>query len=242
MIAYKTMPDLHDVFDAVPDDRRLAKLFFRHETLDLCRLVGADHSSRAVEHILIGAVRERLNFPDEIEVPTCNCGIGEGVRWLGADRGEAITYGIHGSVASLDFDAVAYTHEGMRVVSELGKRLSLVPVSSGVPNIIVEAAPYDGPGRTLGVTIYFESANDDLYIGHNRQPSVRIIIDTGERWTVDYFRTVMRHEILHAVGLAHSPEFFDLMYFSYTGVHLDHPGIWTQGEVDDRYTINQRAA
>lgn len=240
IIPYKKIPDIRPVFDAVPDDDRLAKLFYYTETLDLCRLVGLQHNRRLREPLLIGAIREKLQ--DDVQVPTCNCGIGEGLRWLVADQGRDVTYGLHSSLRSLSFDAVSYTHEGMGFVSALGKRLNLVPITQGVPNIIVEAAPYDGPGRTLGVTLYFENGNDDLYIGHNQQPSVRIVIDTAEQWTVDYFRTVMRHEILHAVGLAHSPEFRDLMWPSYTGIMLEHPGLWTQGEVDDRYTQILRAA
>lgn len=241
IIPFKTIPDIRPVFDGVPDDKRLAKLFSYNETLDLCRIVGATHRRGIKEHLHIGAIREHLEA-GEIVVPTCNCGMGEGRRWHAADEGREVTYAIHGSVNVLPFDAIAYTHESMGFVSALGERLKLTPVSSGVPDIIVEAAPYDGPGRTLGVTLFFERPNDDLFVGHRRFPSVRIIIDTNENWNVDYFRTVMRHEVVHAVGIDHAPDFMDLLWAAYTGVKLGHPGMWTQGQVDQRYTEIARAA
>lgn len=235
IIPFKSIPNVEQAFRAVPDDKRLAKLFSYNETLDLCRIVEAESPKRRIrEYHLIGAIRERL-YSGEFLPPACNCGVGEGRRWHASDRGESVSYGIHPSVQFMPFDVAPFIHESMEFVANLGQRLEFKPLDKGVPDIIIEAAPYDGPGRTLGVTMFYLTEDLDLHVGGG-EPSVRLLMDTGERWTIDYFRTVFRHEALHAVGLEHSDDYSDLMYELYTGIHLGHPGVWTQNQIDQRYT------
>jgi len=239
-IPFADVQDVRVLFDNVQSDRRIARTFLRRETLDLYGLVGLRSRTRLPEMTMVGAIRERLQ-DSVIEVPTCNCGDVSGLRWKAADDEIAVTYGLHPSLQMLPENLLPFIPEAFAFVGNLGRRLKFIAAPQGeVPKIMVMAGPYDGPGRTLGVTIYYDVGNDDLSVAlPSGESPVRVVIDTAENWTVqDYFRTVLRHELIHASGVGHAPNRLDLMFASYTGVKLGPPGRWTQMEMDQRYYAN----
>ena len=236
-IPYKDIPDIRPLFDSVSNDKRVAGAFLYAETLDIYKMLGIPLPRRRQREVfLIGAIREKLQESD-IPLPTCDCPSVDGRRWSAADNEIAITYALHPSLSALEESFLPYINESFGFVASIGHRLKFRVAQRGeTPQILVMAQPYDGPGRTLGVTIYYDNPTLELDVDlPNNTPPVRVIIDTAETWTLDYFRTVLRHELFHAVGIGHSPEWNDLMWPSYRGVRLTHPGVWTQAEMDLRY-------
>lgn len=236
IISFAGVDDVAQLFENVKEDKPLARMFLYAQTQDLARVVGAKISPYSREMALIGAIRETFEN-DTVVIPECNCaGLGEGRRWVGADSLRPVRYSIGSSIARLFDGAENYAHEAFAFVSALAPRLQLEPVTGNqVANISVEASAYDGAGGTLGVTSFYSSNDDDLDVFSSTRPAVNILCDTSELWTPNYFRTVFRHEVLHAVGLGHAPTRDDLMYWLYLGVHLGQPGQWSQSQVDQRY-------
>lgn len=241
-IAFGGVNNVAQLFANIPSDAQIKKLFRYSQTTDLARVVGAEYKSRSREEIIIGAIRERFESGD-IVVAECKCeGLGEGRRWVGADDLIPVRYRISPSVEQLFKGAEGYAHEAMQFVSSMTPRLALVPAKSDeIANIAIAAGPYDGEGSTLGITSYYVGNDDDLDVFNSRQTAVNILIDTAENWTADYFRTVFRHEVFHAVGLDHADIQNDLMYAYYLGVRLGHPGAWTGREMDLRYLLDAAA-
>ena len=238
-LSYGPVADVRQLFDNVSSDAMLARTLLYSQTQDIARIVGLENLRRAKyerEIITIGRIREALQA--EVVPPKCDCpAIGEGLRWHMSDRQEPVPYAIDSSVFGLFEGVENYIHESFAFVAGHGRRLEFSQASAANPaRIKVSARPYDGQGRTLGVTVYYRTEDLDLDVFGARRPSVEIVIDSDEFWTANYFRTVFRHEVVHAVGVGHSPVAGDLQYEFYTGINLGRLAAWAQGQVDSRYT------
>lgn len=235
--------NVREVFDNIPNDKQLGKLLRYPQTLDLARIAGVALDKRYIrEPDLIAMIREKFQ-QGPVVPPKCNCeGLGEGLRWVKSDNAEDVCYSISQAAMDVFPDAEQYIHEAMAYVSALAPRLRLRPAKAGEKvNIAIDAGPFDGLGGTLGVTSFYRSRDNDLDVFSGSEPAVRILMDTAEFWTRDYFRTVFRHEVIHAVGIGHSETRGDLMYAYYTGINLGKPGVWTLDQIDMRYIQNLAA-
>lgn len=121
---------------------------------------------------------------------------------------------VHYAQAGQQFNYLSIIQQVVaEVMSHCGVVLEFVARAED-SHIAISNGALDGLGGTLGQAYVPRSGDDMAACG---PMCGDITIDTAERWTVAYFRTVFMHELLHALGVPHNTDRRSIMYFQYIG-------------------------
>lgn len=235
-LPYKYVKDLRSLFAQTEEDTPLARFFLYTETQDIARMVGMRLPRQYVrEDQMIAEIRRRLLMPQLPMRPCCGR-VFEGRRWVAVNEGRPIKYAMNSAALINAFpDAPGIIQREMaHLTLEYGIEFVLAKPDE-VPDLTIDAENVDGRNGTLGFAAYFEGPDDNLDVGGEEFVSVRLVCDSSELWDAGYFRTVFAHELLHAVGLDHSPpRFDDIMGARYSGVRTEY-GMWSHEQLIERY-------
>ena len=167
---------------------------------------------------------------EETPPPVCECPPANGLRW----HHTPVTWSYNSFRQS-----IPAVHLIRQCIAEIEQVCSIRFKETGEAecNICITNEPLDGRGGTLGITYVPVSGDRMSACG---PMCGNIVIDTGEFFTEGYLKTVLMHELLHAIGRPHSNDRMSIMYPSYLGVR----GL---GESDIRalresYPLNEVAA
>ena len=238
-IPFQGIRDLKTVFKDL-SVQRLSWLFLHRESLTVAKLLGVEGVQRyRTEKAKIAVIKQHVltnGVPDE--PPRCNCNEPPtGRRWMRADfdGSKPIAYYIDPSVPQRFHERI---RSAFNRLEQEGKRLRFIELAtpSGM-EVHVKYGPYDGPGRTLGVTISWDDGTDDLDVGR----PIEVLIDEAEvtLWSdLSAFETVFVHEGGHVIGIGHAPDDADqeqnVFAAFFHGVFLRF-GSWDKLAIHSRY-------
>ena len=221
MIAYKDIADVEFIFKNLTH-HRLRKLLNWSEAQDISDMVvGRRFRTEGA------AIQAVLDHYLTDEVPECNCPPANGRRW-------------HISPVKYYYDNTGEQFNYLSIIFEIFSEIMAVcginvqrVLSREEANIVIDNGFIDGEGGTLGVT-YVPASGEDMAACGPMCGNIRIDIEGN--FTRPYLKTVMTHEILHALGIAHNADRRSIMYFQYLGPRGLH-----QIDIDDllrRYPRN----
>lgn len=238
-LPFKYVPDLRTLFQQTEEDAPLARFFLYPDTQEIARLVGMRLPRQYVrEDIMIREIRRRLAM-DEVPMRPCCGATFAGRRWVAVNEGRPIKYSMNAAsmISAYQNAPAIIQREMMHLQLEYGIEF-VATKPDEVPDLVIEAENVDGRFGTLGFAAYFEGPDDNLDVGGDEFVSVRLVCDSSELWDEGFFRTVFAHELLHAVGLDHSPPGLDdIMGARYAGARTEY-GAWSHEQLIQRYIGN----
>lgn len=208
MITYKDVPDVEQLFKLL-EPLRIRRMFWRSESLELAeQVLGRIFRT---EKQAIDALHAHFNSADKER--ECNCPPANGRRWMVSP----VKWYYDSADQQFDYLSIIRA-EIARVQNVCGivfeQVNSIEDAHIGISNEFL-----DGRGGTLGIAYQPVSGDDMAACG---PMCGNIIIDTAERWTTSFFRTVFLHELLHAVGMPHNTDRRSIMYSRYQGPRTLH--------------------
>lgn len=211
----------------------LARFFRRGSAQQFAIRAGIDHRGHeyqqciAIEQALRGiADVSTLITPPEppapVEPPECQCGIGEGLRWEKADRGEPVTWalqlGERQSMAALVLAAMGHgTAVWEDVCSIRFEQRS--EHDTPEPDIMVRFGELE---RDAIAAAYMPRRGESMDASGRHPLCGDIVFNTLYQWHPQYHRNVTAHEIGHAIGHLHVDELDSLLYYLFNA-DIDRP-------------------
>lgn len=163
------------------------------------------------------------------EPPTCNCPPANGTRW-------------HELPVTWSYDSrnqvIPTAHLIRQCVAEIEAvcGIKFREGNGSNCNICITNEAIDGQGGTVGIT-YVPASGDRM--SACGPMCGNIVIDHAERFTSAYLKTVMMHELLHAVGIPHNiTDRSSIMFPQYLGPR--GLGDWDIAELLRRYPMNMQ--
>ena len=186
--------------------------------------------------------REILNRDQGASPRKCNCdAVPEGLRWTRFDEDMEANPVKH----YIDPSFPVYFHERIKKVVRESDREAFRYKAVVVDNyeeaeVVWEwGTENDGPGNTLGVTIYWVDGTDDIHIEGRK---IRVAFDKDDfpvGVDLDVFETVADHENEHVKGNDHTPPDWEqgqnLLDAFFHGVFINRHGPWDRQENHRKY-------
>lgn len=212
--AYKDIKSVKDLFTNYSQARIKMALGWR-EAREIAKMTL--HITYPREADSIAAVWDYFQGNREVEPPVCQCPPASGLRW----HEMPVTWAHNSFQQDLPSTARLIRECFAEITAVCG--LKVQENNDGNANIVIRHGRLDGRGRTLGITYMPVSGTRMAACG---EMCGDIVIDKDEIWSEGYLKTVLMHEILHALGLRHSSNRASIMYFQYQGVRgLGKPDI-----------------
>jgi len=204
---YKDIKSVEDLFRNYTPTRIRFMLRFR-EPREIARL--ALNRTFRRDSQAIAALIDYFNREDipETEPPECNCEPANGLRWDNLP----VSWSYSPFRQDIPNTARLIRENWAQIEAVCG--FKAVETAEVTANIAINNAPLDGRGGTLGQA--YQPASGERMAACGRMCG-DITIDSDEIWTEEYLKTVLLHEQLHAIGLAHSNDRRSIMYPRYQG-------------------------
>lgn len=204
--SYKDIDSVEQVFTTLSEER-IRRLLTYREAPDIAKI--ALNRTIRYEGEAVKELVKYFHAPEEMPAePQCNCPPANGLRW----QTSPVTWAY--SAYQQDLPTTA------RMIRDNWKEIQAVcsiqvqETAQADCNICITNESLDGRGGTLGVA--YQPATGDRMAACGEMCG-NIIIDKDEIWTQDYLKTVLLHEMLHAIGLPHSSNRDSIMYARYLG-------------------------
>lgn len=204
--SYKDIDSVESIFTTL-SEIRLRRLLTYREASEIAK-VALGRTIR-YERDAVKAVVQYFNAPElEPAEPQCNCPPANGLRW----QNMPVTWAY--SAYQQDLRTTAQMIREIFREIEAVCSLKTQETADAHCNICITNGRLDGRGGTLGVA--YQPARGERMSACGPMCG-NIIIDKDEIWTPEYLKTVLMHEILHAVGLPHSNSRDSIMFPRYQG-------------------------
>lgn len=203
--SYKDIESVESLFQ-LPNIRIQRALTFR-EASEIAKI--ALHRTIRFEPDAVKEVKKYFTAPEVVPTPPeCICPPANGLRW----QTTPVTWAYNPYNQDLSSTAGMIRSNWAEIEAVCSFRQRETAFSDA--NIVITNEYIDGRTGTLGLA--YQPASGDRMAACGPMCG-NIIIDKDEIWTPEYLRTVMLHEMLHAIGLPHSTEPASIMYARYTG-------------------------
>lgn len=203
---FEDLPSVETLFSLPEDYIRRALRY--PQAQQIARL--ALNRSYRYEKDAVAAVKKYFDTPEAEPTPppTCNCPPARDLRW----RNFPVTWSYSAFRQVIPAaHLIRQNWEEIRAVCGL----TVKETAEADCNICITNAPLDGRGGTLGIA--YMPASGTRMSSCGRQCG-NIIIDNAEFFTEGYLKTVLMHEMLHALGIPHLDDRSSIMYPQYLGV------------------------